>query len=186
MDDILCSVAWKGDGWHQANYWIYVRGKRATYSVDWYSDGDHEPCHKRDLPSDKEVTESWLAYSRHVLETGQDPLGEFMVKRQIKRKERWEFRFRPSILGVVVQQARRAGRGCSPKALPAHVQEYLTLKPGTAVLTGFKNWRELAESVDNAKPGVWSAHTIENVQPRTQERITRDLRAAARRHLQRG
>jgi len=190
MDDILFSVAWQcGDKdcaqqWHKSAYWIYPGKKRATYSVDNYSDGDHETIGARDLPATAEITKSWVAYSRFVLETGTDPLAEFFVKYETKTRERWEFKFSKSIVGPMLQQARRRGKQYTAPNLPSHVREYLNLrKSGAPTLQDFKTAAEFEAA--GLHFNVWQAHSIDNKRPRDQAAIAKDLRRLARKHLKR-
>ena len=187
MDDIISIVAvdmGKGE-WARANYWIYTSGKRATYSVDDFSDGDHETCSKRDLPTPEEEHQSWLDYSQFVLETGTDPLLEFVVKHETVRKERWQFKFSPSLVGPVLFAARHAGRAYLVRELPAHVLAFLNLKTkGAPRLQDFKTSQEFTDA--GLKFGRWHTDHVESKTARDPEAIARDLRRLARRRLARG
>jgi hypothetical protein len=188
-DDIIATQAWTCGGkdgcaslWHKRNFWAYSDG---TYSVDDYADGDHDVCAADDIPTSSEIDKSWRDYSAHVLETGADPLGEFMVMHTSDVRERWQFRFTRSILGVVVVGARRANRLINPRDLPEHVRQYLDMQPGKTVTSCAAGWDEFAELVPGVKPGVWMTRHIDNKKPRGQIAIMRDLKAAARRSLKR-
>ena len=190
MDDILFSMAWHcGDkdcpvGWHKRSFWIYCRGKRTTYSVDDFGDGDHESCTKRDLPTDAEVEQSWLDYSRDVAQTGEDPLGEFMVKYWRKAKERWECRLHATPANEVELHAMRR-RGVYYTAdklaeLPDYVKQYMMFVDDGTLDINVDDAREAGLEFDK-----WSAQTIEREIPRDPAIVRRELQAAARKHLRR-
>lgn len=190
--DILFSTAWNcGEsdcqakpwgGWHKANYWIDGRG----YTVDNYSDGDHEKVYKRDLPKYEEVEASWRDYSEWVLENGLDPLGEFCVKRERKVTERWSIKVRRSIMGIALVGLRRGRKDVpfTPKAsIPAHVAEYCNLRADRKypVLYDFQTAEDLAEV--GIKLNRWHAFTIERRIPRPDATIAAELRRSAKKHL---
>lgn len=188
MEDIICTQAWTcGDKdcraqWHQRNFWAYSDG---TFSVDEYSDGDHEDCDESDLPSHEEIDASWREYAKHVLATGEDPLGNYYVQRESRRDESWFFSFNKSIVGPVLLRARRGRREVPASELPQHVREYLNLDKRGLRLLDFKTWDELAEALPNAVPGQWVKQSIEHRASRKPETIARELRAAALAHLNR-
>jgi hypothetical protein len=170
-----CSV-----GWHLEHYWIYSDG---TYSV-CDADGNHDDCDADDAPSPDEVSRRWLDYSRHVAETGADPLAEFTVKRTVTRKESWRFDFGPSILGTVVNRAKRGRKTVDPRYLPEHVREYLTItKASHSSMESFPTWASFCETFPDYKPGRWFSASIECKTERSAETVTRELRRAARAHI---
>lgn len=188
MSDIICTQAWTcGDKdcaaqWHQRNFWAYSDG---TFSVDEYSDGDHETCDESDLPTSATIDASWREYAQHVAATGTDPLGNYYVRSERTERQAWAFRFSRSIVGPVLLQARRGRRVVPSSELPKHVRQYLGLHQDGKRLEGFSNWAEFAAAVDGVKPGCWFRQEIEHKVPRKPETIARELRAAARRHLAR-
>lgn len=190
MDDIIASVAWQcGDKactqqWHQANYWIYGGKKRATYSVDLYGDGDHSDCKAREVPTAKKIDESWLEYAKYVARTGLDPLHNYMVARETREDQRWEFKVAPSILGVVLVQARRARKLVDRRDLPKGVVDYLNLDAGFC-LGDFENWADFSLALPEVKANQWFVQSINVRTPRPAERVAGDLKAAARAHLRR-
>ena len=186
MDDIMFSVAWEcGDKgcpvqWHKANYWINSDG---TYTVDNYSDGDHDPVEESELPTLDEVNRSWREYARHVYKTGEDPLGDYFVKRSVKTKESWQFKFNVSILGPVLVAARFGRRRILPTELPDHVKRYLNLDKGARKLGDFTGWAELEAAVPGVKPMHWQSFEIEHDKPRRPKTVARELKGAARRTM---
>jgi hypothetical protein len=189
MDDIIASVAWRDDdgGWHQANYWCYPKPKRSRYTVDNYGDGDHEDCRLRDIPGTAEIAASWREYAKYVVETGEDPLNNYFVRRRRTLTERWGFKFAPTLGGVLLVQARRMGKVYYWRNLPPHVVEFLDLDPqaNTARLGGMESWAEFERLVPGVKNKVWSYHTITHDVSRSAETIRRERKALARRQLHR-
>ena len=188
MSDIISTQAWAcGDKdcraqWHQRNFWAYRDG---TFSVDEYGDGDHEDCDESDLPTCEEIDASWNEYAQHVAATGEDPLGNYFVRRARTDRQAWAFRFGPSTIGPVLIQARR-GRNVVPASeLPQHVREYLDLHQDGRRVQGFESWDDFAAALGGLKPGRWHRNTLEHRAPRNTETIARELRAAARRHIAR-
>lgn len=186
MNEIISTQAWAcGDKdcraqWHQRNFWAYSDG---TFSVDEYSDGDHETCDESDLPTGEEIDASWCEYAQHVAATGEDPLGNYFVRSARTERQAWAFRFGPSIVGPVLLQARRGRRIVPASELPGHVREYLGLHQDGKRMEGFGSWDEFAAALGGLKPGRWHRDTLEHKAPRKPETIARELRAAARRHL---
>lgn len=186
MSDIICTQAWTcGDKdcaaqWHQRNFWAYSDG---SFSVDEYGDGDHEDCDESDLPTNDEINASWREYAQHVVQTGQDPLGNYYVRSQRTERQAWAFRFGPSIVGPVLLQARRGRRVVPASELPEHVRQYLGLHQDGKRMEGFGSWDEFAAALGGLAPGRWHCDTLEHKTPRNPEAIARELRAAVRRHL---
>jgi len=83
MSDIILTVPWHcGDsdcpvGWHKADYWLQEDGE---YTVAGWGDGSCETVDEPDVPNGEEYSSAWEQYRKHVAETGDDPLGEYMVK----------------------------------------------------------------------------------------------------------
>lgn len=181
MDDIIATQPWTdGSGWHQRSFWVYSGG---TYTVDEYTDGDHEDCDESDIPSADEIDAAWREYSQHVAQTGEDPLHEYLVRRERKLREVWGFQFNTSIVGPVLLAARR-GRTVVPAAeIPDHVRAFLGLRDDSRRLGCAETWAEFAELVPGVKPRVWLRQEIEHKVPRAPKTVTRELRAVARRWL---
>ena len=189
--DIIMSIPWQcGESdckaqWHMSNYWTNS-GVDTGYTVDSYADGDHESIDESDLPSDVDYAKAWRAYHEHVLATGQDPLGEFVVKPARKVRERWEFRFNNSILGYVLIAARRAGKRVDARDLPAHVVEYLNLDKQRRVLGDFSGPEGRLEFAKLfPSPNKWNVQHIEATRARNPGVVAGELKAAARKALKR-
>lgn len=191
MADIIATVAWNcGEhdcpvGWHKSNYWLDDDG---TYTVDNYSDGDHEGVDADDLPTAAEVDQSWIDYSRDVAATGCDPLGEFNVPRMTKRKERYTAAFRKSILGAALVAVRRAGKVVPMRDLPQRVIDYIDAERlnGSAGNLRYRGgWDELVglDCVTVYRGTARVTFTLENEEPRPEAAVEADLRRSARRHL---
>lgn len=188
--DIIITIPWEcGDRdcpvqWHLANYWI-DDDSETGYSVDNYADGDHDLCEESDLPKCEEINKAWQEYYAYVAKTGCDPVGDFMIKRSIKKKERWEFRFSDSILGYVVQQARHAGKLVNPEQLPEHVRRYLNVPDkGRAVLGDFESDKPAFQQLF-PKFWKWNVQYIEHEIPRDKALVERELKTAARKAMRR-
>jgi len=136
--DIITTVPWQcGDerdctspgGWHKKTFWTadIIQGDTETgYTVDEFSDGDHEECDETDVPTNE--TERWREYYRWVVNNdGQDPLYELCVPAR-KIRETWTVAMRPSIVGYVLLHARKAhGKRLAPADVPKRVLEYFEL-----------------------------------------------------------
>ncbi len=214
MTDVLFSMAWQcgergcsaDGGWHMSTYWMKGRG----YTVDNYSDGDHEEVSKKMLPSQEEVDASWLRYSEWVAKHGKDPLDNFINRGPALRKEaRFVAEFVDSISGPLLvslhgwrrpyatrfQNARlTTGRG------DADLVAFLLLeKRGTGwVYTEGKRLSDIPDFEDSfALSSVRSRRikrkgmvvrvrltfTLEVERPDWKERLARHYKAAARKHL---
>lgn len=200
VQDIIATEAWSCGfddgckvGWHVANYWI--DGRR--YTVDRYSDGDHDSISKRDLPSPDDISKSWREYREYVARTGLDPLGEFTsVRTTTKRRERYAATFRQSIAGAVLVRVARGGKPLPIRSLPERVVEYLCVgRPNASA-----NWRFVGGEGDqwaalvacegvkervrkNAPREARISFVIEHEVPRPAAVVARELKQAARRSL---
>lgn len=183
--DIVTTVPWHcgdkdcPDGWHLSNYWIQEDG---SYTVDSYSDGDHEDIDEEEMPSFEEQDQSWLRYYRDCIETGEDVLGEFarVEAAVVVVVERWQFIISNSILGPVLSRCRRArsnGKGIYGRGewiwggqAPRHLTEYLLLNPdgrGSSEVEypTFDEYIEVLRSCDDVieqSRGRWVATTTRN------------------------
>jgi hypothetical protein len=182
MSEILFSQAWACNDkncaakWHQRNFWAY---SDRTYSVDEYSDGDHEDCEESDIPSPEEIDASWREYAAHVAATGTDPLGNYHIRRERTEPQSWAFQFSNSIVGPVLLRARRGRRDVPSRELPQHVRDFLGLDAQARRLEGL-SWDELEASNPGLKAGQWVRYTLEHRAPRKPETVARELRAIAR------
>ena len=137
-DDRDCSI-----NWHQTSYGTDEEG---NYWVDYVSDGDRDPVDEPDVPSFEEQEAAWKRYQAYVAKTGEDPLGEYLVKTSYNRKARYILQFRNSIGGAFLCRWKR-GRGAWTSATPPEeVISYMLLddwpsNPNTA------NRRPIKDSV---------------------------------------
>ena len=183
MDDIIATVPYHcGEHWHLTHYWMYADGSFSECDTD----GNHDDIDADDVPGAEDIAMAWREYAQHVVETGEDPLREYFVKRETVKRETWHFRIVPSILGACVTQARHGKRfDFDPRYLPPHVVAYLNLAVKSNALQDFPRWKLFEETFPDYKPGTWMRHAIEHRVPRNPETVTRELRAMARRHLKR-
>jgi len=158
--DIIATVAWScGErgctspgGWHMSNYWI-DDGVETGYTIDNYADGDHDTIEQEKLPAPKEVVQSWKDYGEWVAENGQDPLGNYMVPRNLTTQTRhYTVTLAPSITGPVVIRLRRNHRTVDlnreiTNVRPVH--DYLM-----AVRVGSGRWVLTDDTDDNGNPVI--------------------------------
>ena len=100
----LFSIPWYCDNkdcphdWHLATYWVEWRQEDGEdvyeYTDDSYSDGDHQPVSKDEVPRQKEVERAWKDYYEWVADEGEDPLGEFFVLRSFHVPFEFEVEFK--------------------------------------------------------------------------------------------
>ena len=170
-------------------------GKACVF--DWSCDSDGDWNYEYRCPLREYTDKSWQKdyegaqatmqrYYQDVVETGEDPLNEFYIKRSVKRRERWTFQFANSILGMLLVKARRNGSVFAPKDLPKHVREYAgvtrVVRRGPAAGCARVHWTK--GDVVLSRNGR-RTETIEREVPRDPARVARDLKAAARRNLAR-
>lgn len=180
MEDIIMHIPSYCDDcetWHQEFIWAYDDG---TYSI-CDSDGDHEPLDAEEVPSQEEHNRLWQQYSHWVVEHGEDPLGNFMVRHVAKVKERWQFKLIKTLVGPRLIEARRSGHAYAQADLPEHVRSFLNLD-SSGKLCDFSTWDELIEVLPDIKPSRWFISHIEYDKPRPETVISSELRKAALRH----
>ena len=191
MEDIICTVPREcgnkdcSIGWHLEHYWIYEDG---TYSV-CDEDGDHDDCEEDDVPDADAEREAWARYAQFVVDTGTDPLHNYLIRHTVKRRERWTLQFSRSLVGIVLTGARRGRRGqwLGPSGVPRHVMVF-------AGVTDERLAKECGPLITNLTPDDAREHSSKSMRwsglidaeiPRNPETVQRELRAAARRHLRR-
>jgi hypothetical protein len=115
--DTIVSIPWQGTecgddtGWRLGTYWFSGEDDY-PYTYDEVSDGDHEP--EDELPSDKDVAESWKRYHEWCLEEGRDPLGEYTRVEQTQRLLRtYHVSFLATIVGFRVHESRASNESWS-------------------------------------------------------------------------
>lgn len=200
MCDIISTTAWSCGfddgctvGWHCANYWLDSDG---TYTVDRYSDGDHEGIDEDELPTIEEVDKSWQDYAAYVARSGLDPLGNFNVKHTTKKKERYTATFKHMTwAGVVLCEVERSGKKLTLRDLPQRVSEYLNVKRKDeasawffqdgdwAFLTGLDGVKALPVKKGQIMPEAVVTFTIDYDCPRPAATVTAELRRVAKRQL---
>ncbi len=200
MCDIISTVAWCCGfkdgctvGWHTANYWI---GSDGTYTVDNYSDGDHEEVDECDLPTPDDIDKSWRDYASYVAESGLDPLGNYTVKRTTKKKERYTATFKNMTwAGVVLCEVKRGGEKLTLRDLPERVAQYLWVERKDeasawmfvggdwAYFTGLDCVKALPLKKGVIMPEAVTTFTIDYDCPRPAATVTAELRRIAKRHL---
>ena len=181
MQDVITQVPWRTDtGWAQATYW-----GGDEFTVDRYTDGDHDDIEEADVPTADAVKQAWREYYQDVASTGADPLGVFASEAwsTIKRVERWQFKFNNSIIGPVLVAARRAGRDYHGRDLPTHVQFWLTLAPNGLRITSMRTWAELEAAQPSVRRNVWFTVRLDGMARREERLVKRDVQRAARRAL---
>ncbi len=117
-------------GWHQTTFWC----EGDIFSMDTYTDGDHEGIDAADIPPEDEINRAWREYYQDCAKTGIDPLGVFILDTPAPKTVAWQAEFSPSILGAVFRGARRNSRGPwirDARELPVYVRDYLDLAPAS-------------------------------------------------------
>jgi len=209
MSDIYTAQPWNcGDsdclfGWHKESFWHYEDG---TWTVDRYTDGNHQKCEPEDVPTWEQEEAAWVRYAEDVAETGEDPLSVFTVERTYKRTARWEFQYTPSILGMILVSARKGDRGPSVKTghLPETVRDCSGAGEEAQGRYVFLGWEGPDGKINKSRDGLLLAivhdddarltsearglrftYPIERTVYRKETAITRDLKAAAKRYIKR-
>lgn len=187
--DVIMSLPWQcGDRdckaqWHLSNYWVDDSAETG-FTVDTYADGDHDDIEESELPSHEGFAKAWREYHQHVADTGDDPLGEFAVARERTMKERWEFRFAPSVMGYILIAARRNRNPIAAVDLPPHVCEYLNLDSKRRVLQDFVPADGAVRFLELfPNPRKWNVQHISRKIARNLALLARDLKRAARRAM---
>lgn len=144
--------------WHKSTYWINITGKRSTYTIDNYSEGDHEPILKKDLPSNREQEKAWEEYRAYVAQSGRDPINHFILPAPKQITHVLQARVKQGVDRILFKGYRKTGK-LSPwiiKAIPDYVKDYLDLvriSQARWFLNGFKTLVELKKTVRQAKQG---------------------------------
>lgn len=161
---ILMQIPWQcgdsdctADGqWHRASYWSTEDG----YSLDEFTDGDHEDIAADQIPNGEEFDRAWETYARWVLSHGRDPLGEYFVRRTIAEEQTWYFGVTNTIAGLMLVSARHRRKKYQPGELPDRIREYLNLARspvGAWLLQGFANTDDLRDRLAGDHNNVYRA-----------------------------
>lgn len=188
-----------GGEWIIQHVWIYIRGRGVSYSI-CDSDGNHEPATKRevDLQSEKHDSD-WVRYSRHVLETGEDPLHEFTIKRQtlVRRNIVAVFAPSPGSDAMVLEYVVVGGRtllASERETIPKAVLEFLELDltdeavlaaPWCSTYEAAREYAACAGCVGRTADGVYIKARVEWKVARNPKIVARELKKAAKRHIER-
>jgi hypothetical protein len=206
--EIWASMPWMCDDkdcpavWHQKNYWIHTKGKRTIFEVDDYADGcDGEIIDEDDLPSAGEINAAWIEYSKWVLETNSDPLGEFMVNYDHKVKQVWEVKVSRSLKGPCLVHVRRRSRKDGERwhyyerrELPEDFKTYLGIENDFVVspsgyqempVTTRTSWEDWKKFLGEEPKKKWYRIEMETRVRYSDRRIIRQLRKLAKGHLKR-
>lgn len=200
-DEIILSYpAWCGEsdcpvGVHLMHLWANDDGPHTVCDTD----GDHDAISQEEADELIAAADTlWARYARHVLDTGKDPLGNYLPggdHRTVRRT--YLVRFRLGILGVcpTVRTPEGWGRPTDPA-----LREYLNMEPGAMHLPRetFPTLAALGEAtrvpdghlVWDRRPGEYKGRrpfqarvTLDVKVPRSPLAVSRALRAAARKHL---
>lgn len=135
--------------------------------------------------TDKAVKE----YLQHCAESGDDPLHNFFVPRTVKRKERWNAKITPWLglakYGFAVTECWRGKQWFSPGEVPKHISEFLGLqKVGDRFcMEGITSFDQMVNA-DKVNPTA-IRFTVENETPRPDKVVQREIKAIAKRNLER-
>ncbi len=168
--EIIMQIPWEMDDGQLAlaSYWIQDDG---SYTVDMFTDGDHEEIEEADLLSPAEQAIAWRDYYEHAVSTGEDDLRQFNVRREERALVPWHFVFVPTEdhTGVqVVKYAtpKRPVHGKSwqwgSEGLPEYVREYLCLDGPQ--LQGFVSLGELSASCREDKDVTHITSGVDDLQ----------------------
>lgn len=178
MSEELITMPWvdndKGHSW-----WT-----QTTYSIDedgTYSDEDGDGIDAAAVPTYEEAQDAWRAYYVTCKVHGTDELQQFPVRREIERKERWQFVFRKTIAGVAVNAVRRAGVYYAMWDVPEHVARYIHLNRGGTSANTDLTVAVMEES--NIAFDRWVTLHITHKTPRAPAALARDIRKAANKAL---
>ena len=186
MEEIILQMPWQcGDndckapgGWHMASYWThppyYVPEEEgedapvASYTVDEFTDGDHEDIEEDDLPSVEKAEAAQDEYLRWVAEHGEDPLGQVYVAPRTPEERQWQLLFRRGIGHTYFFGGRPRARGpmLPPEELPEHVREYCEvtrLESHPRLWVFARSWTSLCGDLER-NPDITVQHLPHNEQ----------------------
>lgn len=165
FSDILFEFPWTcgekdcDHQWHKSTYWWNQVGKKTSYTIDNYSDGDHKPILKKDLPTPYQQDKAWKKYRAYVAQSGKDPLNLFILPQPKTTTHIMQALVRQGVGRVLLKGIRKKGK-LSPWVItniPQHVIDYLDLtrknRQAPWVLNGSKTLVELKKMVRQAKQG---------------------------------
>lgn len=183
MGYIICSKPWWCDehGWRKSSWWLYDDG---SFSLDEFSDGDHEDCDADDVPDCDELEKAWSEYALSCLETGEDPLGEFYIKDTYTKYRVWIIDVRNWIgartKGLKVVGGKSGKKRYLFRDLPKYVKDYL-LTDNNGNIDGVHTLEQLDELLP--KVGRKYRVDLEEEIPYSENTIKRELRRKVRWYL---
>jgi len=159
-EEILVQKPWQchendcnADGtWHMASYWCHPGGE---FSVDLFTDGDHEDIEGGGIPSWEDVEEAEQEYFRWVAKAGRDPLHQVSRCCSRPRERVWQVQIRNMIGRPRIMRGRLNGRGewVGVNSLPGYVLEYLEAQQEGFGWAYPRTWEDLREEA-GANPDV--------------------------------
>lgn len=192
------------DTYHKSAYEkVYTVTEGSIEEIIWTcdEDGNWETVESTALddPDYEERTkwyscEAWIEnqrnYLQHVAETGDDPCGEFFVKRSEKIEEKWSVRVFDVGVGVEVRSVRK-DNGPWTIEIPEHIREYLMLNQSDPYRMDPATFSSVAQ-MKSQVTGNWKQFdnihefdfTIEHEIPLPEEQIQDELRVRAKRALE--
>lgn len=181
------------ESWYSEHIWIYCTGIRTSYTI-CDSDGNHEPISKRDVNDlSKREHQLWREYSAWVIRhDGEDPIGEFLVKRTKTMKRNYVAHFRrwngEQKYGLALTHVRWAGGLHTPDQLPEGFRAYFGAEKVADrwCMVGI-TVKELQAASDVGCVGEgYFKGTAEWKENLPEEKVRKAILLAARKHLKRG
>lgn len=185
--DQTAAVAHRNDdlSWSLFTYWYdgdeYFVSMGAGEVADTQVDED-------ELPTPEEELDSWRQYAEFVLETGTDPLSNYMVDRTVSHEEAWQVQYERNIYGrASLRGAMRLESPTwqTPDQLPADVRQYFD--PADMEFTEFA--KALNANGDTSGGAVIDgqlrvvALRVKRTFAVPEEHIAKELRRLAKQHL---
>lgn len=176
------------DQWHLAVYdYDEADPGGETFTVDSYNDGDWALSDS--MPTYHEVDEAWGKYYRYVADTGDDPIGEFSVQREIEKVQIWNARVREVEDGLIVDRAKLNHHAFHPRNAPSEFRSYMQIDErkdtGRFYIDGVEDLDALRK-VTTISKGGWVTFKLNVKKPRSRSAIRDDLKRAAREQLKKG
>ena len=168
MVEIIMQIPWEMDDGQLAlaSYWVQEDG---GYTVDMFTDGDHEGVEDDEVPTAEQEQQAWRDYHQRCLQDGEDQLSQYTISYTETREVSWDIWIstRPGEGKVRFQKAREVTeqfQGSNDdwmehhRSLPEYVRQYLCLEDATehdAVVQGYEKIidleRDVKESPETSK-----------------------------------
>ena len=196
FSDIILTIPTYDDdneSWYSEHIWMHCTGKRTSYTI-CDSDGNHEPISKRDVNDlSKREHQLRLDYSAWVVRhDGEDPIGEFFVKRTKTMKRNYVAHFRHWVgeqkHGLALTHVRWAGGLQTPYQLPEGFRAFLCAeKVADRWCMAGITVKELQDAPDVGYVGKgYFKGTAEWKENLPEEKVRKAVIRAARKHLKKG